>query len=210
MLDFRKMIQEIHDAGDTATVRLVAARQLGYDDYVIQEEGDQEDEGEGSSRLENLDELIAGSARFYAPEAMLTFVAGQMRKAQQSARSLDAVNLMTIHRAKGLEWPCVFVVGFAMNLLPHYRSLRYVDGELVLESVEEERRLAYVAITRAREQVFLSWPQFHNGKTLGPSPFLTEMPTLAPLVEEALHAAAPPPEEEAAYFADDAEEFDDF
>jgi superfamily I DNA/RNA helicase len=49
---------------------------------------------------------------------MLTFVAGQIRKAQQSARSLDAINLMTIHKAKGLEWPCVFIVGFAMNLLP--------------------------------------------------------------------------------------------
>jgi DNA helicase-2/ATP-dependent DNA helicase PcrA len=205
--DFRRMIQEIHDAGETATVRLTAARQLGYDDYVLAEEGDQEDEGEGSSRLENLDELIAASARFYAPEAMLTFVAGQIRKAQQSARSLDAVNLMTIHRAKGLEWPCVFVVGFAMNLLPHHRSLRYVDGELLRESVEEERRLAYVAITRAREQVFLSWPQFHNNKALGPSPFLAEMPTLAPLVEEALHAgAAPEPEEAAAYFTPGDEE----
>jgi DNA helicase-2/ATP-dependent DNA helicase PcrA len=157
---------------------------LGYDDYVIAEEGEQEDEGEGSSRLENLDELVAASARFYAPEAMLTFVAGQIRKAQQAQRSLDAVHLMTIHRAKGLEWPCVFVVGFAMNLLPHIRSLRYVNGELQPDSLEEERRLAYVAITRAREQFFLSWPMYHNNKALGPSPFLAEMPTLAPLVQE--------------------------
>jgi DNA helicase-2/ATP-dependent DNA helicase PcrA len=238
--DFRRQIQEIHDAGDTATVRLIAARQTGYDDYVLAEEGDQEDEGEGSSRLENLDELVAASARFFAPEAMLTFVAGQIRKAaaRQSAggggdgdgaagraaqtppppqRALDAVHLMTIHRAKGLEWPCVFVVGFAMNLLPHHRSLRYVDGELLPDSLEEERRLAYVAITRAREQFFLSWPQFHNNKTLGPSPFLAEMPTLAPLVDEALHAAAATAasgrddEEDAAaaYFAaDDADDAD--
>lgn len=206
VLDFRRMISEIHDAGETATVRLAAARALGYDDYVLAEEGDQEDQGEGSSRLENLDELIASSARFYAPEGMLTFVAGQIRKAQQSARSLDAVHLMTIHRAKGLEWPCVFVVGFAMNLLPHHRSLRYVDGELIRDSLEEERRLAYVAITRAREQFFLSWPQFHNGKALGPSPFLQEMPTLAPLVADALHAAAPETDETAAPFADDEDE----
>ncbi len=206
VLDFRRMIAEIAQAGDTAA-RLVAARQLGYDDYVLAEEGDQEDEGEGSSRLENLDELIAASNRFFAPEAMLTFVAGQIRKAQQSARSLDAVNLMTIHRAKGLEWPCVFVVGFAMNLLPHHRCLRYADGELLPDSLEEERRLAYVALTRAREQFFLSWPQFHNGKSLGPSPFLAEMPTLAPLVEDALHAAAAPDADEAAaYFAEGEED----
>jgi DNA helicase-2/ATP-dependent DNA helicase PcrA len=187
--DFRRQIQEIHEAGETATVRLIAARQSGYDEYVLSEEGDSEDEGEGSSRLENLDELVAAAARFFAPEAMLTFVAGQVRKAQQSARSLDAVNLMTIHRAKGLEWPCVFVVGFAMNLLPHHRCLRYVDGELMPDSLEEERRLAYVAITRAKEFFSLSWPQYHNGKALGPSLFLDEMPTLAPLVEAARHAA---------------------
>ena len=131
---------------------------------------------------------------------MLTFVAGQVRKAAQQVAgearvtgfaALDAVHLMTIHRAKGLEWRAVFVVGFAMNLLPHHRSLRYIDGTLLPASVEEERRLAYVAITRAREFFSLSWPQYHNSKSLGPSPFLDEMPTLAPQIEAALHT--PPP-----------------
>jgi superfamily I DNA/RNA helicase len=96
---------------------------------------------------------------------------------------------MTIHRSKGLEWPCVFVVGFAMNLLPHHRCLRYVDGKLLPDSLEEERRLAYVAITRAKEFFSLSWPLYHNAKALGPSPFLDEMPTLAPLVEAARHTS---------------------
>ena len=190
ILDFRRQIQEIHDAGDSATVRLITARQSGYDEYVIAEEGESEDEGEGSSRLDNLDELITASARFFAPEGMLTFIAGQIRKANESSRNLDAVNVMTIHRAKGLEWASVFVVGFAMNLLPHHRSLRYVDGKLLPDSLEEERRLAYVAITRAKEFYSLSWPEYHNGKALGPSPFLDEMPTLAPLVEAARHMQA--------------------
>ena len=208
VLDFRKQIQEIHEAGETATVRLQAARHSGYDEYVLAEDGEMEDEGEGSSRLDNLDELIAASARFFAPEGMLTFVAGQIRKAQQSSRSLDAVNLMTIHRSKGLEWHGVFVVGFAQNLLPHYRSLRYVDGVLLPESLEEERRLAYVAITRAKEFFSLSWPQFHNNKALGASPFLGEMPTLAPFVDIALHSDTTPEDDEAlvaAYFAEEAE-----
>lgn len=188
--DFRQQIKEIHEAGESAAIRLMAARLTGYDDYVMSEEGD-DDEGEGSSRLENLDELIESSNRFFAPEAMLTFVAGQIKKARRfddvetGPRILDAVHLMTIHRAKGLEWPYVFVVGFAMNLLPHHRSLRYVDGNLLPESLEEERRLAYVAITRAKEFFALSWPQYHNSKALGPSPFLDEMPTLAPLVNAA-------------------------
>ena len=208
VLDFRKQIQEIHESGETATVRLQAARLSGYDDYVLAEDGEADDEGEGSSRLDNLDELIAASARFFAPEGMLTFVAGQIRKANLSARSLDAVNLMTIHRSKGLEWFGVFVVGFAQNLLPHFRSLRYVDGNLLPDSLEEERRLAYVAITRAKDFFSLSWPQYHNNKALGASPFLGEMPTLAPFVQNALHSETSPEDDEAvvaAYFAEEAE-----
>jgi DNA helicase-2/ATP-dependent DNA helicase PcrA len=186
--DFRRQIKEIHEAGETAIARLKAARDTGYDEFVLSEEGDSEDEGEGSSRLENLDELLSVAAKYHAPEALLTFVAGQVRKANESSRAIDAVNLMTVHKSKGLEWFCVFVVGFAMNLLPHHRSLRYVDGELMVESLEEERRIAYVAITRAKERLYLSWPMYHNAKALGPSPFLIEMPTLAPLVDEALRS----------------------
>ncbi|MBB6053199.1 ATP-dependent helicase [Armatimonas rosea] len=188
ILDFRKQIKEIHEAGETAQTRLMAARLSGYDDFIVNEDGDSEDEGEGSSRLDNLDELVAASQRFFAPEAMLTFVGGQIRKAKDAGKGQDAVNLMTVHKSKGLEWRCVFVVGFAMNLLPHHRSLRYVDGELLPDSLEEERRIAYVAITRAKEQFALSWPQYHNAKALGPSPFLIEMPTLAPLVDDALRS----------------------
>ncbi|WP_394795259.1 ATP-dependent helicase [Armatimonas sp.] len=188
ILDFRKQIKEIHEAGETAQTRLMAARLSGYDDYIVNEDGDSEDEGEGSSRLDNLDELLTASKRFFAPEGMLTFVGGQIRKAKDAGKGQDAVNLMTVHKSKGLEWRCVFVVGFAMNLLPHHRSLRYVDGELLLDSLEEERRIAYVAITRAKEQFALSWPQYHNAKALGPSPFLIEMPTLAPLVDDALRS----------------------
>jgi len=204
ILDFRQLIKAIHESGESAAARLTAARQLCYDDFILSEDGDAEDDGEGSSRMDNLDELIAASQRFFAPEGMLTFVAGQIRKANESTRSLDAVNLMTVHKSKGLEWRCVFVVGFAMNLLPHHRSLRFVDGELLPDSLEEERRIAYVAITRAREQFGLSWPQYHNAKALGPSPFLIEMPTLAPLVDDALRTQHH--EEEQAEALDDEEE----
>ena len=193
--DFRRQIKEIHDSGDTAQARLKAARTTGYDEYVLAEEGDSDDDGEGSTRLENLDELVALSAKFHGPEALLTFVTGQIRKAGESARAIDAVQVMTVHRSKGLEWASVHVVGFAMNLLPHHRSLVYADGELLPDSLEEERRIAYVAITRARQWLGLSWPQYHNGKALGPSPFLMEMPTLAPLVDDALRAMPEEPEE---------------
>lgn len=207
ILDFRKQIKEIHEAGESAQARLMTARLSGYDDYILNEDGDSDDEGEGSSRMDNLDELVAASQRFFAPEAMLTFVGGQVRKAKDAGKGQDAVNLMTVHKSKGLEWRCVFVVGFAMNLLPHHRSLRYVDGNLLPDSLEEERRIAYVAITRAKEQFALSWPQYHNAKALGPSPFLIEMPTLAPLVDDALRAQHHDAEDDSQALAD--EEFDE-
>ena len=89
--------------------------------------------------------------------------------------------MMTIHRAKGLEWPNVFVVGFAFGMLPHHRSLRWLDDDktqLLADSMEEERRLAYVALTRAKSRVYLSWPLQHQTRALTRSPFLAEMPSL--------------------------------
>lgn len=90
------------------------------------------------------------------------------------------VNLMTIHASKGLEFPVVFIIGAEDGIIPHARSMEEGDG-----SVEEERRLFYVAITRARDKLFISSCQ-HRRKMGGviectPSPFLEEIP--ASLVE---------------------------
>lgn len=86
------------------------------------------------------------------------------------------VNLMTIHASKGLEFPVVFICGCEDGIIPHARSLEDSDGGL-----EEERRLFYVAITRARDKLFLSCCQ-HRRKMqqtveCTPSPFLDEIPT---------------------------------
>ena len=90
------------------------------------------------------------------------------------------VNLMTIHASKGLEFPVVFIIGAEDGIIPHARSMEEGDG-----SVEEERRLFYVAITRARDKLFIS--SCHHRRKMGgvvectPSPFLEEIP--ASLVE---------------------------
>ena len=82
----------------------------------------------------------------------------------------DQVQLLTIHAAKGLEWAVVFVTGLEEKTLPHERSLATAEG------IEEERRLCYVALTRAGERLFLSWAAGRSrGQQLKPSRFLDEI-----------------------------------
>jgi DNA helicase-2/ATP-dependent DNA helicase PcrA len=99
------------------------------------------------------------------------------------------VNLMTIHASKGLEFPVVFIAGAEDGLIPHARSLEEGGGD-----IEEERRLFYVAITRARDKLFitscLKRRRMQNMVDCTPSPFLTEIPSH--LVE--YHEANPEPE----------------
>ena len=83
--------------------------------------------------------------------------------------------LSTIHQAKGLEWEAVFIIGFSDYEFPHPKALRS------RESLEEERRLFYVAVTRAKSILYISYAQnkytFHNGLIISrPSQFLEELP----------------------------------
>jgi DNA helicase II / ATP-dependent DNA helicase PcrA len=102
-------------------------------------------------------------AEFVQEVALLTAV-------EDKEEDRDAVQLLTIHAAKGLEWPVVFVTGLEEGTLPHERSI----GDAA--ALEEERRLCYVAITRAAQQVFLSRAEGRSrGKSLKPSRFLDEI-----------------------------------
>ncbi|MBU1199947.1 ATP-dependent helicase [Patescibacteria group bacterium] len=130
---------------------------------------------EDLGRLENIDELIAVASEFPKVEPFLESVA--LIQAEDLADQLQPkktqVTLMTIHSAKGLEFDNVFVVGLEEGLLPHSRSL------LEKNDLEEERRLLYVAITRARQRLFLSFAGLRflyggrNNQT--PSRFLSEI-----------------------------------
>lgn len=122
---------------------------------------------EGRERLENLDELINAAANFLAesqadadalaqPHALLAdFLAHASLEAgdHQADQGADAVQLMTVHAAKGLEFNVVFLSGLEEGLFPHENSILETDG------LEEERRLMYVAVTRARERLYLSFAQ---------------------------------------------------
>ena len=140
-------------------------------DHVIALSGLREhyqNEREGEDRLANLDELINAAASFVAENALpssddhtppdnelATFLAHAALEAgeHQAGDSDDAVQLMTVHSAKGLEFNLVFLSGLEEGLFPHENALLENQG------VEEERRLMYVAVTRARQRLYLSLAQ---------------------------------------------------
>lgn len=133
---------------------------------------EQEATVEAAGRLENISELIGSAAEFTQVEEFLEQVA-----LVADTDDLDAENhivLMTLHSAKGLEYPVVFLVGCEEGIFPHNRAL------LDPAELEEERRLAYVGFTRARERLLVShaWQRMLFGQSQynPPSRFLAEVP----------------------------------
>jgi DNA helicase II / ATP-dependent DNA helicase PcrA len=137
---------------------------------------------DGEDRVENLKELVNAAASFAIAEGYYQDAAATMVDEEKlitpladflshasleagdnaAAAGQEAIQLMTAHSAKGLEFKCVFVTGLEEGLFPHENSIgNSVEGGdgTSVEAVEEERRLMYVAITRAREQLFLSHAQ---------------------------------------------------
>ncbi len=130
--------------------------------------GHYDTEKEGRDRIENLRELINAAKAFISEEGeritedgevqtppLVSFLAHASLEAgdNQAQEGQDAIQLMTIHSAKGLEFNVVFITGLEEGLFPHENSIAEPNG------LEEERRLMYVAITRAREKLFLSLAQ---------------------------------------------------
>jgi DNA helicase-2/ATP-dependent DNA helicase PcrA len=119
----------------------------GYKDYVL-------GSGDGEERWENILELrtVAEQYRDLEPQdSLASFLEGVtlVSDVDRLNGNADAVTLITLHQAKGLEFPVVFIVGLEEGLLPHFKSL--ADPE----QLEEERRLCYVGITRAKERSYL-------------------------------------------------------
>ncbi|MDN3955908.1 DNA helicase PcrA [Sporolactobacillus laevolacticus] len=136
---------------------------------------------EAQSRLENLDELLSVTKEFestHEDKSLINFLTELALDSdideEEDQAVQDSVTLMTLHSAKGLEFPIVFLVGMEEGIFPHLRAL---DDE---EEMEEERRLAYVGITRAKQQLFLTSAQIRMlfGKTIAnpASRFIKEIP----------------------------------
>jgi DNA helicase-2/ATP-dependent DNA helicase PcrA len=128
--------------------------------------------GEQRARWELLDALATLSEQAPAGTTLASFVADLAeRAAAQHDPPLHAVTLATLHAAKGLEWPVVFIVGLTEGLLP-------ISYATTPDAVEEERRLLYVGVTRARERLRLSWAATGSRERVterSPSRFLPDL-----------------------------------
>ena len=156
-------------------------------DFVIKHSGlyemyKQEKGEKGEVRIENLEELVSAAREFIKPEetedmteltAFLTHASLEAGE-EQAAPHQACVEMMTLHSAKGLEFPRVFMIGLEEGLFPSFRSFEEA-GRL-----EEERRLAYVGITRAKQKLTISYAESRRlyGKEERhlPSRFITELP----------------------------------
>ena len=147
----------------------------GYDDYLKETYDNYE------RRIEELQQLAEFAFQFGSVEefltqlALLTNVEAEDDKAP--ANDVEKIKLSTIHQAKGLEFDVVFVIMLCDGLFPSARSAESADGE------EEERRLFYVSITRARNELYLTYPLIRGGFGSSgndifqsPSRFLSEIP----------------------------------
>jgi len=166
-IPFRKWVE---GKGKLSTLELMeeVLAKTGYIKWL-------KDEGEENIyRIENIEELKSVASRFVELSEFLENVALIESSSKPSAVNSDSVTLLTAHASKGLEFPVVFIIGMEEGLFPHSNSLTE------LAELEEERRLCYVAITRAKEKVYLTnaKSRLYFGRVQAnlPSRFLGEIP----------------------------------
>jgi len=144
----------------------------GYDEYLKAFSESAED---FESRRENVTQMIYDASR---KETIAEYLedAALIRDDQDDADSGKGIRLSTIHAAKGLEFKVVFVVTLEEGILPHHRSVSMDDENENDEGIEEERRLMYVAMTRASDILILTLAENRRGEPTIPSRFLEELP----------------------------------
>ena len=179
---FVQMMTELVQASRSTEILAFFDRVLtdtGYRDFISEDE-DAED------RLDNIDELrnVAAQYQVFPPEEAFGTFLDQVALSSdldaslrsESGSRLDAVTLITLHQAKGLEFPVGFIVGCEEELLPHFRSIMSGDPA----EMEEERRLCYVGMTRAMDHLYMTYARRRNTRgqyaSRTPSRFLTSLP----------------------------------
>jgi len=186
---FRDLIERLTEVARTEPVSIAIGKLLDHSRYLQELRDDRTEESQ--SRIENLEELVSAAREYESRESEPTlrgFVdrLSLLSDADEEAGSKDArVWLMTLHSAKGLEFPMVILAGLEEGLFPHSRSSN--DGE----ELEEERRLCYVGMTRARARLVLTGAArrrvFGEYQASRPSQFIDEVPS------ELIDRIEPPP-----------------
>jgi DNA helicase-2/ATP-dependent DNA helicase PcrA len=175
---FRDLLLSLTEMSRREPASAAIAKVLDQSGYLQDLREERSEEAEG--RIENLAELVSAAREYEGREAEPSLAAfvdrlSLLSEADESEGAEDArVLLMTLHAAKGLEFPAVIIAGLEEGLFPHSRS---ADDD---ETLEEERRLCYVGMTRARRQLFLTSAGrrrvFGEYRATEPSRFLTEIP----------------------------------
>lgn len=189
--DFASLIQRVWTKCNNSPAEAIKLlRQYAYDvhlhhyDSKHKESQDEEtetpthhEEVKLEARYDELEELIQIAQKHHTIRHFLQAMAKLKEQAEDSSKNKrDCVTLLTVHKSKGLESPIVFVMGLTEGIFPHKRSytLATEDGPIILSGLEEERRLAYVAITRAQKLLFLSCILRYRGSDAVPSRFIQE------------------------------------
>lgn len=168
---FKRGIDEIYEvinriqSGKYDTVKDLVQylrKRLNLDAYF---QKDQSDDSLGLEKIENMNTFETMCEEYETVEKLLKYI-NELNKAVENINS-ESVKLLTIHKAKGLEYPVVFVVGCNDGLLPHSKN----------EDVQDEQKLFYVAVTRAEKELFLSSNSFYNNMLYMPSPFIKQIKT---------------------------------
>jgi DNA helicase-2/ATP-dependent DNA helicase PcrA len=136
---------------------LMIRESLDYDRWIAEDDIQRPDD----NLIANIDQLQLTAVKYHDIPSLLNYTDSFLEQRQESD---DGVSLMTIHKAKGLEFPVVFVIGFVDGVLPN-----------AMGDIEEERRVAFVGISRAMKLLYLSYSTTHLGRAAKVSPFLEEI-----------------------------------
>ncbi len=152
------LIEDANDLEPAELINLLRAS-LDYDRYITEDDIPSPDD----AKIENLNQLQLAAARYCDIESFLRYT--ETFQNESVSNNKEGVNLMTVHRAKGLEFKVVFIVGMVEGILPTKKS----------ENIEEERRICFVGMSRAMKLLYLSHSLTYLGQSAKKSPFLSEI-----------------------------------
>lgn len=179
--DFTVLMSKIDEAGQhNPTKTIMAIRDLVYDNYILHKLGIPEG-NDTNDVLEDIVEFQSSVSRFETNEEFLRYVSIIRRKnKEKKGDEANVVTLSTVHKVKGLEKNNVAIIGMNEMILPHWRTAypELATDQLpidIKQSIEDERCICFVAVTRAKERLLIDVLQNYRGKYVEPSRFLKEM-----------------------------------